>query len=147
MKRSRAVAWLSMAALLIPAWAHAAGPAAGPLQAMQDQINRLNEQYQALAGRLTKPQVSLALSCVAPLSANIRMSVAASRDIAYFAFQEQGGDPPANFVIFVGPGVSSVSRDVGIDPGPGTRTFLLVAADTDGNAAATLLPVSPDACP
>jgi hypothetical protein len=71
----------------------------------------------------------------------------ANQGLAYFAFQEQGGNPPANFVTFVEPGVTNVTRDVDIEPGLGTRTFLFVAADTDGNAAASLLSVPPDACP
>jgi hypothetical protein len=131
--------------LLISAFAQAA-PSGGPLQAMQEQIDFLTNQYQALASRLERPKVSLTLSCAGGLSTTVRLSVAASRDIAYFAFQEQGGDPPANFVTFVQPGVTGVTRDITIDLGITTRTFLLVAADTDGNAAASLLQVPPDAC-
>jgi hypothetical protein len=133
-------------ALCIPASANAAGPSGGPLQAMQQQIDRLTQQYGDLAKRLTPPRVALATSCVDAFSLTIRFNVRADRDLAYFAYQEQGGDPPANFVTFVEPGVTSVTHEFNIDPTTGPRRFLVVAADTIGNAASSLLPVAPDVC-
>jgi hypothetical protein len=133
-------------ALFIPAPAHAAGPSGGPLQAMQQQIDQLARQYDSLASRLTRPRIALTLSCVNAFSLTIRFNVSADRDLAYFAFQEQGGNPPANFVTFVEPGVPSVTHEVNVDPSPGLRRFLIVAADTDGNTASSLLPVAPDVC-
>lgn len=135
-----------MVALCIPAPVSAAGPSGGPLQAMQQQIDRLTRQYDDLAKRLTSPRIVLAPSCVDAFSLTIRFNISADRTLAYFAFQEQGGNPPANFVTFVEPGVTSVVHEVNIDPTTGPRRFLVVAADTDGNAASSLLPVAVDAC-
>jgi len=133
-------------ALCIPTFADAAGPAGGPLQSMQEQIDRLTQQYQELANRLARPQISLAQFCVDSFLLTIRFSASANRDLAYFAFQEQGGNPPANFVTFVEPGVTTLIHEIDVEPGPGVRTFLFVATDTDGNAASSLLAVEPNVC-
>ena len=132
--------------LSIAAPVNAASPSGGPLQAMQQQIDRLTRQYEDLAKRLTSPRIVLAPACVDAFSLTVRFNINADRNLAYFAFQEQGGNPPANFVTFVEPGVTSVVHEVNIDPTTGPRRFLVVAADTDGNAASSLLPVATDVC-
>ena len=142
----RNVVWLLALAFWIPGLAQAAGPAAGPLHTLQQQIDRLTRQYDDLAGRLTPPTLSHALSCVDAFLATIRLDISGNKEIAYYAVQEQGGNPPANFVTFVEPGRTTVAHQVNVEPGPATRTFLLVTGDTDGNVARAVLHVAPDVC-
>jgi len=142
----RSAVWVLALVLWLPTLAEAVGPAAGPLQSLQQQVDRLTRQYEELASRLTPPTLSHALSCVGTL-ATIQLDVRGNKEIAYYAVQEQGGNPPANFVTFVAPGLTAVTPTFDVDMSSVTRTFLLVTGDTDGNVARAVINVTPGVCP
>jgi len=139
--RRRAV-WILALVVWLPSLADAAGPAAGPLRELQEQVDRLT-------ARLTPPTLSPTVTCSAAFLATIRLDASDNQGIAHYAVQEQGGNPPANFVIFAEPGSTAVSHEVDVEvPAQGwpTRSFLLVAADTDGNVAQTMVSIAPGLC-
>lgn len=144
----RSAVWVLALVVWLPMLAEAAGPAGGSLQSLQQQVDRLTLQYEDLASRLARPTLSHALTCIDPLLATIRLHVTVKRPrkIAYYAVQEQGGNPPANYVTFVEPGHTAVTHEFDVEVGTATRTFLLVAGDTDGNVARAMVDVAPDAC-
>jgi hypothetical protein len=80
-----------MVALCIPASASAAGPSGGPLQAMQQQIDRLTRQYDYLTKRLTSPRIVLAPSCVDTFSLTIRFDVSRGPEPGVLCLPGAGG--------------------------------------------------------
>ena len=117
----------------------AAAPAAGPLQRLQSQID-------ALISRFVPPTLSHVLVCKSALEAELTLTAQDADEVAMLAIQEQGGDPPANFVIFVEPGLESASHSITLEPGPEERRLLLVGADRYGNTARTLVILDATAC-
>jgi hypothetical protein len=131
----------STAALLclIVTTSAAAAPPAGPLRQLQDRIDEL-------ASRFAPPSVSYALVCRGALEAELTVTVSDDHEVAQLAIQEQGGDPPANIIIFVEPGLTSASYTLTLELGPGERRLLLVGSDSYGNTAKALALLSADAC-
>lgn len=132
--------------LVLGSWAPTLVEAAGPLHGLRQQVRGLSRDYEDLASRLVPPALSHTVTCISALQATIRLDASDDQEIAYYAVQEQGGNPPANYVTFVAPGLTAVTHEFDIEVGPGKRTFLLVAADADGNIARALVEVAPDAC-
>jgi hypothetical protein len=93
----------------------------------------------------TPPTISYQYSCVGSIL-NIDLNIVGNKEIAYYAIQEQGGDPPTNTITFVGPGLTSVNYQLSVEPRPNTRTLLFVASDTCGNTGKSLLEIEPNIC-
>jgi hypothetical protein len=91
------------------------------------------------------PMISYTSSCVGSIL-NIDLNITGNKEIAYYAIQEQGGDPPTNTITFVGPGLTSVDYKFTVDPGPNLRTLLFIASDTCGNTIKSLLEIEPNIC-
>jgi len=133
--------------LCFPVWSDAADHELGrPFWVLQQQINDLNRQVRNLAGRFSPPVISYTLPCTNAFSLTLNLIITDDKEIAYYAIQEQGGDPPANIITFVEPGLASVNYSLTIEPGLATRRFLLIATDTDGNSSKASFEIAPDFC-
>ncbi len=144
---NRKIAILTLALILsFPLLGYARGASPGqPFQYLQQQIDKMKEQLEDLQARSTPPTISYDSFCRGSFL-NVEMRITASREIAYFAIQEQDGNPPANVITFVQPGVTSLTYQFTVDPGPEKKTLLLIAADTEGNINKSLLEIEPDIC-
>lgn len=139
------VLWMLTLLVWLPTGVHAAGPAAGPLQSLQQQVERLTRQYEAIRTRFTPPALSTEVGCTGSV-ATLHLTISGTKEIAYYAVQEHVGESYANIVIFVDPGQMTATAAFDVDAGGTTRTFLLVAGDTDGNVARAVVAVPPGAC-
>ncbi len=125
--------------------AGAAGPTAGPLRSLEQQIDGLTRQYEDLAARMRPPALSLDVTCAGML-ATVQVDVDGTQEIAYYAVQERyEGGSVANFVTFVEPGHTSVTHAFDVETGA-ARSFLLVAGDVYGNVGRTTLALDAAAC-
>ncbi len=138
---------LSAILFCFPIGANAADSTTGqPFKNLQQQIDRLTQQLGDLVDRFTPPTISYTLSCIGAFSLTINLSITHNKEMVYYAIQEQGGNPPANIITFVEPGLNSVNYELTVEPGPGIRTFLLIASDIYGNVSKSLLQIHPDIC-
>ena len=138
---------LSAVLFCLPIGAHAANsPAGQPFKNLQQQIDRLTQQLGDLVDKFTPPTISYTLSCIDAFSLTINLSITDNKEIVYYAIQEQGGNPPANIITFVEPGLTSVNYALTVEAGPGIRTFLLIASDIYGNVSKSLLQIDPNIC-
>ncbi len=129
-----------------PVLAYSAGnPNGQPFQYLQLQIDSLTIQLRDLQDRFVAPTISYESSCDGS-SLKIELTITGNSEIAYYAIQEQGGDPPTNITSFVEPGLTSVSYQLTVDPGPNARTILFIASDINGNVGKSLLEIQADIC-
>jgi hypothetical protein len=133
--------------LCVPVLSYSGGnPSGQPFQNLQQQIDKLTQQLSELANRVTPPTISYTLSCIDAFSLTIDLSITDDEEIVYYAIQEQGGNPPANIITFVEPGLTSVNYPLTVEAGPGIRTFLFTASDIYGNVSKSLLQIDPNIC-
>ena len=129
-----------------PVLAHSGGnPPGQPFQYLEQKVEKLTNRLGELADRFTPPTISYESSCDGS-SLNIDLSITGNAEIAYYAIQEQGGNPPTNMITFVEPGLTNVSYQFTVDPGPNVRTLLFIASDTYGNTSKSLLEIKPGIC-
>ncbi|MBI4528331.1 MAG: hypothetical protein HY695_31440 [Deltaproteobacteria bacterium] len=117
-----------------------------PFKNIQNQVNELLQQLRGVLTRFTPPTIAHSLSCAGASSLIIDLTFADDRGLAYFAIQEQGGNPPANILIFVEPELTTAEYQLTVDPGPGIRKLLFIAQDIEGNVNNSLLEIAPDVC-
>ena len=96
--------------------------------------------------RFSPPTISYKLSCVDAFSLTVNLSFTDDRELAYFAIQEQGGNPPKNILIFVEPGLATIDYPLTVEPGPGIRKLLFLVSNTNGNVSKSLLEIAPNIC-
>jgi len=133
--------------LCFPVLSYSGGnPPGQPFQNLQQQLDKLTQQLRELVNRVTPPTISYTLSCIGAFSLIIDLSITDNEEIVYYAIQEQGGNPPANIITFVEPGLTSVNYPLTVEAGPGIRTFLFIASDIYGNFSKSLLKIDPDIC-
>jgi hypothetical protein len=114
-------------------------PRGQPFQNLQQQIDELNSRF-------TPPNISYTLSCVDAFQVTLHLTVIDDNEIAYYAIQQQGGDPPINFITFLEPGLTRADYSLGVDLGTEDREFLLIASDIYGNTSRSLLHIVHDLC-
>jgi hypothetical protein len=145
---NRGIAFLSLVLILcVPVLAYSGGnPAGQPFESLQKQIDTLTRQLGDIADRFTPPAIFYTLSCLNPFEVNLELTVIDDKEIAYYAIQKQGGDPPFNIITFVEPGLTSASYSLLIGVGDDDQKYLLIASDTYGNVSKYLLQINPDIC-
>ena len=111
-------------------------PPGQPFQYLQQQIDELKNQLVDLQNSSIPPTISYDSSCDG-ISLNITLKIRGTKEIAYYAIQEQGGDPPTNIITFVEPGLTNVDYTFTLDSG-GSRTLLFMASDISGNTSKLL---------
>lgn len=116
-----------------------------PFQSLQQQIDSLKEQVGSLP-KFTPPTITSTLTCMSDLSMVVNLSITDDKEIAFYAIQQQGGNPPFNIIIFVEHGVSHTTYELTLETMSETRTLLFVASDTEGNIGKSVLVIEPDAC-
>ena len=133
--------------LCVPVFAYSGGnPAGQPFAYLQNQIDVLTRQLGNIADRFTPPVISYTLSCVSPFEVNLALTVSDDKEIAYYAIQKQGGDPPFNIITFVEPGLTSANYSLLLGVGDDADKYLLIASDTYGNISKYLLQIDHDIC-
>ena len=146
MINGRIVFHLLVLILCAPVLAYSGGnPSGQPFEYLQKQIDKLTRQLGNLADRFTPPTISYALSCGGSIL-TVDLSITDDKEIAYYAIQQQGGDPPINIITFVEPELASVNYQFTVDPGPGVRKLLFIAVDTEGNSSKSFVEIKPDIC-
>lgn len=132
--------------LCFPVFTYAADkPQGQPFQFLQQQIDRLKEQLDSLP-KFTPPTITSTLTCVSDLSMVANLSITDDEEIAYYAIQLQGGEPPFDIIVFVEPGVNQANYELTLESGSETRTLLFVATDTEGNVGKSMMEIPPNAC-
>jgi hypothetical protein len=120
-------------------------PQGQPFEYLQRQMEKLTRQLGEFKDRFTPPTIAYELSCSGSIL-TVDLSITDDKEITYYAIQQQGGDPPINIITFVGPDLASVNYQLTIDPGPGVRSLLFIAVDTEGNSSKRLLEIEPHIC-
>jgi hypothetical protein len=145
---NKGIAFLSLVLILcVPVLAYSGGnPAGQPFESLQKQIDTLTRQLGDIADRFTPPAISYTLSCLNPFEVNIELNVIDDKEIAYYAIQKQGGDPPFNIITFVEPGLTSANYSLLLGVGDDDQKYLLIASDTYGNVSKYLLQINRDIC-
>ena len=145
---NRGIAFLTLALILcVPMLAYSGeNPAGQPFQSLQKQIDTLTRQLGNIADRFTPPAISYTLSCMSPFEVNLELTVTDDKEIAYYAIQKQGGDPPFNIITFVEPGLTSANYSLSLGMGDDDHKYLLIASDTYGNVSKYLLQIDHDFC-
>ena len=145
---NRGIAFLTLALILcVPMLAYSGeNPAGQPFQSLQKQIDTLTRQLGNIADRFTPPAISYGLFCENFFEAILELTVIDDKEIAYYAIQKQGGDPPLNIMTFVEPGLTSAKYSLLIGVGDVDQKYLLIASDTYGNVSKYLLQINPDIC-
>ena len=132
--------------LCFPVLTYAADkPQGQPFQFLQQQVDSLKEQLGNLP-KFTPPTITSTLTCVSSLSMIINLSITDEKEIAYYAIQQQGGNPPINIIVFVEPGVSGANYELTVESGSEARTLLFIASDTEGNVGKSMLEIKPNVC-
>ena len=90
----------------------------------------------------TRPIINYTLSCQNPFELILSVDIQDDEEIAFYATQKQGGDPPLNMVVFVEPGRNSEHYDLNLGVGPSDESYLLVATDNKGNMPKELFPLT-----
>jgi len=101
---------------------------------------------QGQPAEVTPPTVDSSVTCIDAFTMILNLNIVDDTEIAYYAIQEQGGDPPLNIITFVEPGVNVVDYGLTANVGPEVRIFLLVASDIEGKMSKSLVQVDPDIC-
>jgi len=145
---NRGIAFLSLVLILcVPVFAYSGGnPAGQPFESLWKQIDALTRQLEDIADRFTPPAISYTLSCMSPFEVNLELTVTDDKEIAYYAIQKQGGDPPLNIITFVEPGLTSANYSLLIGVGDVDQKYLLIASDTYGNVSKYLLQINRNIC-
>ena len=147
MKNGKIIVAILILSLGIPVGALAGGKVPGqPFEYLQEQINTLAQQIRNLESRVAPPTITYTPTCIDTFSLDIDLNFTDDNEIAYYAIQEQGGNPPMNIIVFVEPGLATANYSLTVDPGPGVRKLLFIAADTDGNVSKSLFQIDPDIC-
>ena len=145
---NKGIAFLSLVLILcVPVLAYSGGnPAGQPFEYLQKQIDSLTRQLGGIADRFMPPAISYTLSCRSASEVNLELTVIDDMEIAYYAIQKQGGDPPANIITFVEPGLTSANYSLLLGVGDDDYKYLLIASDTFGNVSKYLLQIDRDIC-
>jgi hypothetical protein len=94
----------------------------------------------------TPPTISYTLNCRDPFELTLAVDIVDDEEVAFYATQRQGGDPPLNILVFVEPGQSSEHYELTVGVGPDEVSYLLVATDIEGNVAKELFSIPADFC-
>ena len=133
--------------LCVPMFAYSgANPSGQPFEYLQKQIDILTRQLGNIADRFTPPAISYELFCENFFEATLELTVMDDKEIAYYAIQKQGGDPPLNIMTFVEPGLTSAKYSLLIGVGDVDQKYLLIASDTYGNVSKYLLQINRNIC-
>ena len=111
-------------------------PPGQPFQYLQQQIDRLEDQLIDFLDSSIPPRISYQEACDGS-SLNIDLIITGNKEIAYYAIQEQGGNPPTNIITFVEPGLTNVNYRFTLDSGT-LRKLLFIASDTGGSTSKLL---------
>jgi hypothetical protein len=95
---------------------------------------------------VTPPSISYTLNCQDPFELTLEVDIVDDEEVAFYATQRQGGDPPLNILVFVEPGQSSEHYELTVGVGPDEVSYLLVATDIEGNVAKELFSIPADFC-
>ena len=145
---NRGIAFLWLVLILcVPMLAYSGeNPPGQPFESVQQQIDTLTRQLGNIADRFTPPAISYTLSCMSPFEVNLELTVTDDKEIAYYAIQKQGGDPPFNIITFVEPGLTSANYSLLLGVGDDDGKYLLIASDTYGNVSKYLLQIDHNFC-
>lgn len=137
---------LAVIVFCVPTFAFAQNaslPPGKPFEVLQQQIDGLTQQLETVS-RVTPPAISVSLSCQGPFTVIVSLSIEDDKELAYYAIQKQGGDPPINTTTYVEPGMKMVEYAFTVETGTGF--YLFVAGDTEGNVGKSLVDIETSVC-
>ena len=109
-------------------------------------LHYFGQLMRVLVETFAPPEISYSLSCDASSVLDLEMVVEDDVEIAYYAIQQQGGDPPVNVTVYAEPGSKMEEYSITLDISPDDRLILLIASDIFGNTTKELVEVPADVC-
>jgi len=96
---------------------------------------------------VSPPTITHSLTCEDALTVNMHIEIVDDEEIAYYAIQLQGGNPPVHMIFFMEPALNAVTYDLPVStPNTGTQTYLIITSDTKGNVSKALFQIDHDMC-